>query len=228
MQVTLERRSLVSQVADHLRHAIISGQFQTGEKLPEAALAQQYSVGRSTLREALRMLSAEGLLEKEPQKTWRVRQISERTIWEVAVVRSTLESLAAYLAVQRLSSEAAGKLTAAIEEMESASMRDDLEGFNTADMKFHRILLEASDNQILLECWSTLAKYCQLLLAGGKAKDSPEVTVSTHKAVLRALLGGDPQGAALTIRNQIYESYRRPIYDECPEPWPADPGAGAH
>jgi DNA-binding GntR family transcriptional regulator len=219
LSLELDRRSLVAQMTDKLRGMILQGRLQLGEELNEAHLAQQFSVGRGTIREALRTLVAERLVEKEPRRTWRIRQISERQIWEVAVVRGKLESLAAFLAVQQVTPEAAGLLTAAVDDMRSAKDEGNIEMLRAADLRFHRSLVETARNAVLLEAWSTIFAHSELMFAGGKATYSVEESVKAHQRMLEAILSGDSCAAELEVRDAIFESYRRPTYEDMPKPW---------
>ncbi len=206
-------------MTEKLRSMVLQGLFQLGEDLNEAHLAQQFGVGRGTIREALRTLVAERLLEKEPHRTWRIRQISECQIWEVAVVRGKLEGLAAFLAAQQVTPQAAQLLTRAVDDMQSAKSEGNIEMLRAADVRFHRSLVEAACNAVLLEAWSTIFAYSELMFAGGKATHSIEKTVTTHRRMLKAVLSGDPYVAELEVRNAIFESYRRPTYEDMPKAW---------
>lgn len=223
MNSSLEQRSLVVQLADNVRGMIIQGRFGVGDEISEIHLADLFSVGRTTVREALRILTGEGFLEKDPRKTWRVKRLSDETIWEVAVVRAALEGLAAYLAAQLLTPKAEQQLRDAVEQMEKMANLNDLERFSEADLAFHLTLVDLADNRILGTCWRTIYAYSVLMIADRqKHKDDLEATVKMHWEMLDAILSRDAGLAKNTIRTKIFETYRRPDYGKRPQPWPAE------
>jgi DNA-binding GntR family transcriptional regulator len=219
--VSLDKRTLVMQIADALRAAIVQGKFDLGAELLEARLSQDFNVGRGTLREALQLLYAEGLIEKEPRKAWRVRKSSDKTIWEVVTVRATLEGLAAHLAAQQISAEGKQRLTALMADMETAAQAGDSERFNAADFLFHRTIVEMSGNEALLRAWLTIGAYSWLLLINSPHKDLytlPE-RVRLHQALVDVLLAGTPAAAEAAFRKQIYDTAAIPSFSDFPRPW---------
>jgi DNA-binding GntR family transcriptional regulator len=220
---SLHRPSLSNQVAGILRDAILQGKYELGEELKESGLADEFRVGRGTLREALQVLATEGLIEKEPNKTWRIRQITEQMWWEVTVVRAVLEGTAAYLAVQRLTPEGECALTAAIQEMEKTARGQDDEAWNTADFGFHRTLVELSGNQILGQSWTNLAAYSLLMIVKNPMHRETRMQVAAeHRQVLESILSKDPARAEQAVKKQLIESHHRPIFEKMPKPWQSD------
>ena len=219
--VALDKRTLVMQIADALREAILQGKFDLGSELLEARLAQDFDVGRGTLREALQLLSAEGLIEKEPRKAWRVRKSSDKTIWEVVTVRATLEGLAAHIAAQQISIEGKQRLMALMDEMESAAQAGDSERLNAVDFLFHRAVIEMSGNEALLRAWLTIGGYSWLLLINSPNKDLYTLSerVRLHHALVEVLLVGPPAAAEAAFRKQIYDTASMPSFGAFPKPW---------
>ena len=220
MQGSLEHRSLVTQLADGLRTALVTGAMTVGADLSETQLAQQFDVSRATVREALRVLTVEGYVEKEPRKPWRVRRMPDETLWQVATVRGILEGFAAYVVTQLITAESERLLRRSISDMEQAAEREDYESFCQADLLFHQTLVELADNQILRECWFTTYAYSVLMLGGCKESfKSLDEILAEHRRVLDTILAGDPRSAQETTMTQIFEAYRSPKYDNRPVPW---------
>ena len=208
-EISLEHRSLVTQMVDYLRSAILNGHIALGEELSEVQLAEDLEVSRATVREALRALGSAGLLEKKPRKSWRVREIDGRTVWEVAVVRANVEGLAAYLVTQNITPEAKEALSAIVDDMKSAVRDESHDRFNQADLEFHHTLLELSGNEILKECWLPLHTYSVLIL--GKRNfmyPSLQEILDHHTPILNAILSEDPELAQAIIKRDIFETYR--------------------
>jgi len=221
--IPLDRRTLVMQLADALRDAILQGKFELGAELQEARLSDEFRVGRGTLREALQLLYAEGLIEKEPRKAWRVRKSSDKAAWEVVTLRATLEGLAAHLAAQQMTAASTQQLQSIIADMESAAASGDTEGVNAADFRFHRTVVELSDNEVLLRMWLTIRGYSWLLLANSPRKDlyPPSERVRLHRQLLDALCSGSPDRAEQAFKQQIYETAAVPGFASLPKPWSA-------
>src|SRR5690606_6928498 len=95
----LESRSLAQQAAEVVRRRILSGEIKPGEKLREEKLAGELGISRPPLREALRLLESEGLLEALPRRGVTVAPLSEKDAWEIATLRSALERTAMELAL---------------------------------------------------------------------------------------------------------------------------------
>jgi DNA-binding GntR family transcriptional regulator len=219
--ISLDKRTLVMQLADALREAILQGKFDLGAELQEARLSQEFSVGRGTLREALQLLYAEGLIEKEPRKAWRVRKSSEKTIWEVVTVRATLEGLAAHLAAQQITGEGKQQLLDLIEEMDAAVQAGNSEHLNAVDFRFHRTVMEMAGNEALMRAWLTIGGYSWLLLVNSPHKDlyTPPERVRLHRALVEVLCAGAPAAAEAAFKKQIYDTAAVPSFSSFPKPW---------
>ena len=145
-----DRRTLRTQVLAALRDELISGGLQPGQRVNEVEVAEELGVSRGTLREAIRNLEQEGLLESVPHRGTFVRELTPEEVVHVYEVRASLESRAARNASARLDDAMREKLEAALarfqEVMESdAAFREIV----TADLAFHEAICEASGNPIL-------------------------------------------------------------------------------
>ncbi len=222
-EVQLEHRTLGIQIADSLRLAIRNGQFEVGEEVSESRLAEQLNVSRATVREALRVLTAEGLLDKEPRKTWRIRRVAPHTVWEVATARAGLEGAAAYMVVQAHCDEAKTLLGEIVDQMQSAADSKEYDAFGSLDLHFHRSILELSGNRVLLELWLTVYAISDLVEGCPEASNlSMQEIVLTHRKILNAMLSGNPELAESVTKNQIIESYGHLDFKGYPEPWSRD------
>ncbi|MFC0672495.1 FadR/GntR family transcriptional regulator [Brachybacterium hainanense] len=208
------RRLLVEDVLDGLRERIIAGEFPVDSPLPgELELVGQYEVSRVTVREAIKVLHAQGLVRAErgrgtfvnPMRRWTslpavVRALGaqgdpRQVSLDLLEMRRVLEGGAAELAAQRIGSEELTALARLLETMRGASAAADVEAFVRADLGFHAEILAASGNAFL----PVLMEPLSAVLAAARAQTSavPEIqahAIEEHARILAALAGGD--GAA--------------------------------
>ena len=143
-------------VFNTLRQAILRGELKPGERLMEIRLANQLGVSRTPIREAIRMLELEGLVIMIPRKGAQVAQITEKDLNDVLEVRLGLEELATRFACERIRSEALGDLYRASRKFESLLETDDLQALAKADVEFHDIIYQATDNARLVQLLNNL------------------------------------------------------------------------
>lgn len=141
--------SLGTQVAAQIRDAIMRGSLDLGESLSEDSLADALQVSRTPVREALRQLHAQGLVEIRPKSGARVFTLTEDRLVELIEFRVTLERQAADWAFTRNRLETAAAMSAAIKLMEPAIEAQDMRAFGHADTLFHQAFVENCDNSYL-------------------------------------------------------------------------------
>lgn len=129
--------SSVSQIHDELRTMILKGGFEPGARLSQIRLAKQLRVGRTPLREALRMLQQEGLIVAEHNKRPRLLSFDPEVIDANSADVILLFSLAAAVSVPRLSNEDIAAIRNSLKEMRLAAQQEDLDSWIQADLKFH-------------------------------------------------------------------------------------------
>ena len=129
--------SSVRQIHDELRSMILSGSFEPGERLSQIRLARQLAVGRTPLREALRMLQQEGLIVAEHNKRPRLLSFDPEVIDTNSAEVILMFSLAATVSVPRLTDEDIATIHNSLQEMRLAAENRDLNGWLRADFKFH-------------------------------------------------------------------------------------------
>ena len=185
----LQRATLAHQIREVLIARIMSGDLPAGTRLVETGLARLYGTSQSPVREALRDLEAIRLVEKQPRGGTFVRPFVERTLRESYIVRAALEESATRLVL------VAGALPAAalhreVERMREAARAGDVDACSSASVAFHRVIVAAADNELLLRSWEALwidARTTAAIVAAGLDLDE----VATEHAALLATLEGD-------------------------------------
>ena len=190
-------------VYDHLRDAILNGEFQPAERLGEVELTERLGVSRTPIREAIGRLTQDGLLEGTPGRGVRIRVVSAHEAQSAYVVRETLDGLAAALAATAHTDADAGALETTLRELEAASSEDYREQ-TRLDLTFHRRIAQAAHNLPLLDLARDLEQRIALVKHQTRVYNSHPQTAAQHRAILQAVLARDQEtarkAAALHVR----------------------------
>ena len=144
-------------VFNTIKDGILSGRLRPGERLLENQLAEELGVSRTPIREALRMLEIENLVDLIPRKGAQVREMSEKDIKDVLEIRKVLEELAAGLAAENITRQSISDLKEAHLDFMKAFDRGDREGVLEADTRFHDIIFCATKNDKLVQIKSNIS-----------------------------------------------------------------------
>src|SRR5438309_4475495 len=143
--VSLAPRALYEEVAELLRQRIFRRELEPGSWIDEVKLAQEYGISRTPLREALKVLAAEGLVTMKVRRGAYVTEVSERDLAEVYHLLALLESDAAAVVAQSASAAQIAELLALHQQLEDRV--DDRDAFFAANERFHMKLLDIADNR---------------------------------------------------------------------------------
>jgi len=194
-------QSLNSVVTDAIREAIFMGQFKPGERLPETKLAELFEVSRIPIREALRVLAYEGIVEINPRKGARVPLLSPEELTEIIELRAELEGISARNAARDCSPEDREKLQQLLDEGNKAASNKDLETLNRVNSEFHAVLADAGKNRYLAEFAKSLRDRTFWLFSARSEERNIE-SWREHSAILEAVMAHDEQlAAALASRH---------------------------
>jgi len=184
------------RVARVLRDQIVVGERAPGSKLVERDLADELGVSRVPVREALRLLVAEGLVTPRP-RTWAVvRTFTDDDVEQLLDVRAALEGLAARRAAQRRDRASLEALADALGREDDAARRGDATAARRAAADFHEALLAAAGNTVLDEVTAVTASRARWLL--GQHEDLAQMA-GEHRLLLDAVRAGDVERAARTV-----------------------------
>ena len=137
-------------VFNTLRQAILRGELKPGERLMEIQLANKLGVSRTPIREALRKLELEGLVNMVPRKGAEVADITEKSLRDVLEVRKALEELSVQLACEKSTEEEIEELKRVAERFKDTLDDQDVTKIAEADVAFHDVIYTATDNQKLI------------------------------------------------------------------------------
>lgn len=202
----IQRVILSEQVKEELLDDILSGRYKPGDRLVESQIAKRMGISQSPVREALRDMVAMRFVEVEPHKGARVRKVDEREILEIYPVRACLEELAGQLAVVRIKPHL-GELERAVERMTRAFEGGDARKMAHWDVHFHRTILEATGNQILIETWNSLMIEARTFVTlSNLMAHKPDLDLAGwHDTIIHALREGDPIACGAEMRKHVEE-----------------------
>lgn len=144
-------------VFNTLKDGILTGRLKPGERLLENQLAEELGVSRTPIREALRMLQIENLVDLIPRRGAQVKDMSEKDIKNVLEIRKVLEELAAGLAAENITSKQINELREAHRGFVEAFERGDSKEALDCDTKFHDIIFNATENEKLVQIISNIS-----------------------------------------------------------------------
>jgi DNA-binding FadR family transcriptional regulator len=220
---------LVAQI----KQEIISGKYPEGTRLPtEHEMAAQLNVSRPTVREALRLLEAEGLISTRPgpgggprvcrpdvvtvtRSLTTLFQYERVTLAELLEARRAIEPACAYVAASSASVEDVARLRQSVETMRSR-LRDD-ETFWNENANFHLALVAAGQNQVLHTMMTALRELIYQFTAGLHiSTHERDGTLAEHTAIMEAIAARDPEAAARATRDHLQKSEER-LREEYPD-----------
>ena len=204
-QVTMsEYLPLRDVVFNTLRHAILKGELEPGERLMEIALAQKLGVSRTPIREAIRKLELEGLVVMVPRKGAEVADITEKDLRDVLEVRTALEELSIELAMKNMNDDDCKQLTEANKLFAKDSEGDDLIKIAEADVAFHELIYMATGNKRLIQMINNLREQMyRYRLEYIKDKSTHARLVDEHNRIIDAMVKNDVAAAKAAIKLHV-------------------------
>src|SRR3954470_18152114 len=200
-KVLVSRTVLREQVRELLLQRILNHEYAPGERLVETRIAQELGISQAPVREALRELESLRFVESAAFKgTW-VREVSDAELAEIYPIRAALEDVAARAAAVRLAGELS-PLEREIPAMEKATgVREQVEH----DVRFHRLIVEASGNTRLAELWDGLQGEARTMITALRTGLDPVDIAHRHEPTGGALRRADADAAAHEIRRHVEE-----------------------
>lgn len=188
--------SLSGRVFQKLRENILKGVYQENDELREITIGEELGVSRTPVREALRQLELEGLVEIIPNKGAYVRGITAGDVKDIYVMRSLLEGLCARWATEHITEEQLSKMEEVILLSEFHLKEALPDQVVRLDSRFHEILYEASDSKMMYHVLSDFHKYVQMARKDSvMKKERAAQSIREHKAILNAIREKDADRA---------------------------------
>ena len=200
-----EHASLSQRVTDELRRSILTNRRRPGDRLVEDRLSEEMGVSRIPIREALRALAAEGLVEVQPRRGASVADVSPEVARDLVEVRATLEGLNARLAARHHQPGIITELRQVLEEGNRAARSRTVEDLVRLNGEFHDKLAEAGRNTILWDIMRTLRERTSLVFAVNTARRA-EQDWDEHSKILAAVIDGDEELASMLATRHVHRA----------------------
>ena len=192
---------------------ILTGELKQGEKLTEQRICDRYKVSRTPVREALRQLEQEGLIENIPNRGAFVLGLSDQDILDLFDLRTAYEVQAAVWAVERMTKSEIEAFEETFEFMEFYTMKGDVEKMLKINMNFHRSLYKGTHNRMLLQTLTTYQLYTKY--TDKYEEEDPlaylESVLEEHKEIFDAVKERDAERAAYAMERHMNNSKERRI-----------------
>ena len=199
------RQSMAKVVGEKIRGQILDGKLRPGERLVEDRLSAELGVSRVPVREALRELSAEGLVRIERNRGASVTEVTPAMVAELVEVRALLEGLNARLAAQRHDPEIVRQLGEVLKHGNKAADAGSTEQLARLNAEFHDRLAEASRNAVLSDVMRGLRERTSLAFAiNGRSRAREDW--AEHAGILAAVIAGDGELAALLATRHVHNA----------------------
>jgi DNA-binding GntR family transcriptional regulator len=195
---------VVSEVFDELRAAILRGEYAPLQRLIETELVERYGTSRFVLRNALTRLATEGLIELQPNRGARVRQISIEEAVEITEIRRAVEARVAARAAERVTDEEIAELRELGEAMTAAVADLDMLGYSDLNAELHgsirRIARHRTATRLIEQLHGQMVRH-QFRLAFVPGR--PSVSLPEHLAIIDAVCARDPERAERAMRAHL-------------------------
>ena len=177
------------RVTKEIRHLILIGKFKPGKKMLETTIAQELNVSRNPVREALRQLEQEGIVEYIPQKGCFLREINLEELEEIFRLRANLEIISLEYCNFKISDETIEKLEHVILELSNIKKSKNFDNMFILGLKFHELIVQECGKNIIYKTWKTFGGYNYSIFLNiyNSDIDSIKRNILTHKKLLEKL-----------------------------------------
>ena len=202
-----QRKVFREEIRNTIREAIFAGELRPGDRIIETFWAKELGVSQGPVREAIRDLEAQGLVETVPFKGSRVRTLTEKDIRDNYSVRICLESKSIRDAISQLSDEALEELTDRLQEilreMDDCAGQGDLRHFTERDADFHRAIIDSTGNQVLLRLWEQCNMRNWFSVSALTDAESLKQLQRGHQRLVEEIAARDVKAATQTIEEHL-------------------------
>jgi DNA-binding GntR family transcriptional regulator len=214
-----EARQAIPHVHAYLRECVLDGTLPPGTKLSQVSLAAQLGISRTPLREVLRMLQEEGLVEIEPNQRTRVAGLDPRELDDVYACRILLETLALSMTIGRFGAKARSEARRLLTAMRRSAKSGDFDAWFAAHTGYHRVCTAAAGQTMQRQLRAFVDRTTRYIRIYQLSEPSNWQTLGDveHAAILEALIGGDERGAVIGMAHHLANTALRVLTDCAPD-----------
>ncbi len=202
-----ENKSLTSLIFEKIREDILNGRYATGDKLVEIKLADELGVSRTPVREALKQLELDGLVENIPNRGVVVKGISKKDIDDILTIRLCIEGLVGQWAAERILDHEIKELEEIFDLMEFYSQKGDVEKIFELNTKFHETLYQTTKSRYLEGVLNDFQLFIKTARNSSlKSEGRIQNALEEHRQIVDALKNHDIEGTRRALVNHIANS----------------------
>jgi DNA-binding GntR family transcriptional regulator len=218
----LQAPSLVMMAAEAIRKKILAGELAPGDRLIEERLTEELDISRPPLREALRLLENEGLIDRKPRRGTFVRTLTSQDVHEILTIRSALERLAFETGIPVTDPDRLEPARRALEEMERCAREKDRGSLVQAGYAFHSALIRIAGNSRLESIYASVQQQILLcmarnLIARERFYEGLDEHVARHRHLFELVEQGDPTAALAELAVHGERSFEQDLTTEADE-----------
>ncbi|KGE78792.1 GntR family transcriptional regulator [Halomonas salina] len=200
----IQHRNLYREVADRVRELIEHGDLVPGERISERELCEKFGVSRTPLREALKVLASEGMVELLPNRGARVMKLTVKMVKDTYDLMGALEGLSGELACQQISDAGIARISELHDKMLEHYHRRELTEYFRVNQQIHEKILAASGNEILIEMYNNLShRVKRVRYSNEMSDDFWRKAVEDHENMISALTQRDGQRLGQILRDHL-------------------------
>lgn len=200
----IQHRNLYREVADRIRELIEQGTLIPGERISEKKLCEKFGVSRTPLREALKVLTSEGLVEILPNRGARVSRLTLQKVKDTYGVMAALEGLSGELACQNITDKQIEAVRELHDRMLDHYRNNELQEYFKVNQQIHERILEASGNEVLIEMYNNLSQRVKRVRYTAEMTDEFwRRAVSEHEEMIKALIKRDGKWLGQILREHL-------------------------
>lgn len=205
---SIKRPSLHEELTDRLRNMIVEGVLAAGEKVPERELCEKLGVSRTPMREALKVLAADGLLQLQPNRGARVKGITLQELEEVFPLMGALEALAGELACANVTPAQLNSVRQSHEAMLRCFEAQDMPGYFQHNQQIHESIMAAAGNQTLTDTYRSLAvRVRRARYLANMSSQRWQQAVQEHEVILEALEARDANKLSGVLKQHLENKF---------------------
>src|SRR5690554_5012091 len=200
----LVRPILHDTVVDHLRDMIVEGQLPAGSRINERGLCETLGISRTPLRQVVKVLAAEGLIDITPNRGASVAEMSLTDVLEAFELMAGLESPSGELACERISDAELTELQSLHDEMVACRKREDLSGYYNRNRQIHNLIIQATRNQTLRQVYETTNRRLHALrFQSNFDVQKWDRAIAEHETILEALKKRDGTQLSAVLKQHL-------------------------
>jgi DNA-binding GntR family transcriptional regulator len=197
-------------IYEKVLNAIVSGKIKEGQRIVESELSKLFGVSRSPVREALKMLEIDGLIELIPYRGVVVTQITAKDVRESLELKGMVEGFAAWIGAQKFSRKVVEEIESIVAEAEKFVLDEKLQLFLESNIRFHRLTVKNACNEKLLKYYDTLTCSIRRFYSISFAISVGwEFSLDEHRIILDCIKAKDAAGAELAARQHAWNTIDR-------------------